>query len=157
MNMRTSGFKWFCCVTVIGLIGGCASEGHTSFFANPDPALRKSAVEFAVDGAKRSYESTARKAGQAQARATFDQQAHRIDIVNLSETDWHDVEVWINQTYVVLVPTMPKGEDNDKKLDFEMFYDQGAHHFDTDGGKNPIKTIEIFRDGAMYTVPATQE
>jgi hypothetical protein len=137
-----------------GIIG-CSTDGHPSFLPNPDPALRKTSAELASDAAKRNYEADAPRGGQAAARAEFELMAHRFDVVNLSDTDWNDVEVWVNQQYVILVPAMPK--EQDKKLDFEMFYDRDGHHFDTQGGKNPIKTLEIYRDGKLFTVPATQE
>ena len=59
-------------------------------------------------------------------------------------------EVWINGEYVVYCPNFQK--KTDKSLNFRMFFDAQGHHFDTQGGKNPLKTLEIFRDGTMYTV-----
>ena len=73
--------------------------------------------------------------------------------VNLSDADWSGVEVWINQKYVLLVPSMPRNIA--ERLDFTMFFDHDGHHFDTQGGKNPLQSLEIYRDGKMFTVPAT--
>jgi len=56
---------------------------------------------------------------------------------------------------VLFVPALQK--DTDEKLDFEMFFDRDGHHFDTDGGKNPLQAIEIFHDGKMYDVKATPD
>jgi hypothetical protein len=33
-----------------------------------------------------------------------------------------------------------------------MFYDQNGHHFDTKGGANPVKSLEVYRDGVLYQV-----
>lgn len=134
---------------------GCASDGKPSFLPNPDPNLHKTSAELAADAAKRNYEASAPRGGLADARAQYELMSRRVDIVNLADADWDHVEVWINQNYVVFVPIMQKQED--KKLDFEMFFDRDGHHFDTDGGKNPIKTVEIFREGKMYTVRTNME
>ena len=76
-------------------------------------------------------------------------------MVNLSKNDWSNVEVWVNQKYVLFIPEMQ--HDVDKKLDFEMFYDRDGHHLDTQHGKYPIKTIEFCLDGKLYSVTATME
>ena len=144
-------------VSVMGMavVMGCSSDGSPSPFANPDPLLRKSSAELAADAAKRSYESDSPRGGVAPARAQYELMSRRLDIVNLSDTDWSDVEVWINKDFVVDVPKMAKNDD--KKLDFEMFYDRDGHHFRTEDGANPIKNVEICHDGTMYSVPATME
>jgi hypothetical protein len=144
----------------VGMVGmalamGCSSDGAPSPFPNPDPLLRKSSAELAADAAKRTYESDSQRGGVAPARAQYELMSRRLDIVNLSDNDWADVEVWINKDYVIDVPKMAKNDD--KKLDFEMFYDRDGHHFRTENGANPIKNVEIYEDGKMYSVPATME
>ncbi len=133
-------------------LAGCSSDGAPSLFPNPDANLHKNSAEFAADAAKRNYESDAPRGGAAEARAQYELSHRRIDLVNLSKEDWSNVEVWVNQKYVVFVPEMQA--DIDKKLDFEMFYDQDGHHFDTQGGKNPLQTLEICKDGTLYSVKA---
>jgi hypothetical protein len=134
-------------------VGGCVSDGQPALFPNPDPNLRKSSAQLAADAAKRAYEADAPKGGQAAARAQYELMDHRFDIVNLSDADWDNVEVWVNQKYVVFVPRMQKNED--KRLDFEMFFDRDGHHFSTEGGKTPVQSLELYRDGKLFTVPAT--
>lgn len=135
-------------------LAGCTSEGHTSFWANPDSVMRRSAAEFAADAAKRGYPATATRNTQVCARAEFEQMMGRVDLVNLTPADINEVDVWINQQYVVHVPVLKT--QGDEKLDFEMFYNRDGHKFETDGGKNPIKTIELFHDGQIYPVIAGQ-
>jgi hypothetical protein len=132
---------------------GCVSDGRPALFPNPDPNLRKSSAQLAADAAKRSYEADAPKGGQAAARAQYELMDHRIDLVNLSDADWDNVEVWLNHSYVVFVLKMEKNAD--KRLDFEMFFDRDGHHFSTVGGKTPVESLEIYRDGKMFTVPTT--
>lgn len=136
-------------------LAGCSSEGHTSFWANPDPLMRRSAATFAADAAKRSYPATAPHGPQATARAEFDQMMGRIDLVNLTAADVQNVEVWINQQYVVQIPTIKS--QGDEKLDFEMFYDHDGHIFTTNGGKNPIKMMELFHDGQLFPIIIGQQ
>ena len=74
----------------------------------------------------------------------------RQDLANISDQDWSNVEVWINAQYVVYCPSFQK--KSDKCLYFTMFYDQNGHHFDTKGGANPVKSLEVYRDGVLYQV-----
>jgi hypothetical protein len=146
-----------CAVGLLGaaLLCGCASDGKPSTLPNPDPNLRKTSAELAADAAKRGYEASAPKGGEAIARAQYELMSEQFDVVNLSDTDWTNVELWVNQNYVLFIPAMQR--NSDKRVDFQMLFDRDGHHFDTQGGKNPISTLEVFRDGKIYTVPAVQE
>jgi hypothetical protein len=134
---------------------GCSSDGQTSVLPNPDGNLQRTSAEFAADAAKRQYEAEAPRDKATDARAQYEIMTHRIDIVNLADADWSDVEVWINHEYVVYLPSMQKMVD--EKLDYEMFFDRDGHHFESKGGANPLQSIEIYRDGKMYDVTATAE
>jgi hypothetical protein len=137
-----------------GLLG-CVGDGEPTLLPNSDPALHKSSTELASDAAKRSYEVSAPKSDAANARAEYDIMQRKFDLVNLSDSDWSNVEVWVNQKYVVHVPKLQK--DTDERLSFNVFYDRDGHRFDTNGGKNPIRNLEICKDGMMYTVTAMLE
>jgi hypothetical protein len=76
---------------------------------------------------------------------------NRLDIVNLSDEDWSDVEVWVNQGYVVHVPLMKAHEL--KRLNFQMLYNDNGQYFPVDNSKVLVKSVELYRDGKMYTVP----
>ncbi|HUB26881.1 MAG TPA: hypothetical protein VL992_15760 [Tepidisphaeraceae bacterium] len=145
--MRTS--LTYCAVGLIGLLAiGC--EGTVSLIPDADPNLRQPPAVFAADAAKRHYEADAQKIPDKDFRAQYALIVHQVDLANISSQDWHDVEVWINGTYVLHIPYFEK--KSDKTLYFTMFYDQNGHHFDTNYGQNPIKKIEVFRGGAMYSV-----
>ncbi|MGA2582051.1 MAG: hypothetical protein ABSG31_02145 [Tepidisphaeraceae bacterium] len=137
-----------------GLLG-CVGDGEPTLLPNSDPALHKSSTELASDAAKRSYEVSAPKSDAANARAEYDIMQRKFDLVNLSDSDWSNVEVWVNQKYVVFLPTIQKNVD--EQLNFEFFYDRDGDHFNTDKGKNPVQTLEVFHDGTMYNIPATME
>jgi hypothetical protein len=140
---------------IVAGISGCSTDGAPSLLPNPDASLRKSSAELAADAAKREYENQAPRAGSADARAQYELMQRRLDLVNLSKGDWSNVEVWVNQKYVLFIPRMQQGVD--KKLDFEMFYDRDGHHFDTQNGKRPFQSLEICLDGKLYSVTATME
>jgi hypothetical protein len=148
-----------CCIVgslvLMGLVfglAGCVSDGSPSLIANPDPNLNKTSAELAADAAKRHYEADAPKGDTGEARAQYELMTKRLDLVNLSKADWSDVEIWINHEYVLFVPQMKQAED--KTLDFTLFYDQDGHHFETKKGENPLKTVEVYKDGKMYDVTA---
>jgi hypothetical protein len=135
-------------ILIVGSALGCA--GRPTIVPNPDPALRKTAAQFAADAARRHpYKADAPRAGQAQARAQVGYMLNQFDVVNLSQEEWTDVEVWLNQGYVVFVPKMEPGVL--KRLPFTMFYDDRGNTFPTRG--RLATKLEIYRDGRMYDVP----
>jgi hypothetical protein len=138
------------CVAISGLLAiGCA--GRPSIFPNPDKNLRRSSAQFAADAAVRHpYKAEAPSGGEAEARAEVDYVADHINIANLSNQDWKDVEIWVNQNYVVFLPVMQSKAM--KKIEFTMLYDDKGHWFPTDNSKVMIKKLEIYRDGKRYDV-----
>ena len=134
-------------IVALGVIG---CEGTVSLIPDADPDLRQPPPVFAADAAKRHYEAGAQKVPDTDFRAQYGLIMREVDLANISNHDWDDVEVWINHTYVLHLKHF--GKKSDKTLYFSMFYDQSGHHFDTDFGKTPIQSLEIFRDGNMYAV-----
>lgn len=131
------------------LLAGCADR--PSILPNSDPNLRKTNAQFAADAAKRfPYKSDAPRGGPAEARAQVGYTLDQIEIVNLSKEPWADVEVWVNQKYVVFIPLMQPGVL--KKLDFEMLFDDKGASFPTDNSKVLVNKVEIYRGGKMYDV-----
>ena len=135
--------------------GGCA--GRPSLIPNKDEALRKTSTQFAADAAKRSYKSDAPKAGEAPARAEVDYTLKELRIGNLSPDDWTDVEVWVNQKYVVYLPSLPKQNKGEgyRHLNFQMFYDNQGEYFPVNvfRSKERIEKVEVYRDGKIFAVP----
>jgi hypothetical protein len=135
-----------CCASIVAL-AGCA--GRPSVLPNPDKELRRSSSQFAADAAKRHpYKSDVPQGGEAPARAQVGYMLDRIEVVNLSNEDWNDVEVWVNQQYVVAVPTMQPGQL--KVLNFQMIYDEKGNYLPTD--KVRVNKLQLLRDGTMYDV-----
>jgi len=128
---------------------GC--DGQPALLPNSDTSLRKSSAMFAADAAKRHYPADAPRAGEAAARADYEPMIKQIDVVNLSDTDWEGVELWLNSKYVVFVPKMEKGMN--KVINYQMLFDDDGHHFDSDNGKNPVQKLELVREGKVYSVP----
>lgn len=96
-------------VALLGLammVGGCAS-GSNSLLQNPNKDLRKHRKEFVADAATRSYPTTAQSVATSPIRGEVDYQIDVINLVNLSDTEWKDVEVWVNGRYVCSLTTLP--------------------------------------------------
>jgi hypothetical protein len=132
------------------LLCGCTTR--PTFFSNADPALRKTTAQFAADAAKRSYEADAPKGGNANGAAEVDYGIHRLSIVNSSSEDWKDVEIWLNKKYVILIPTVPANAAHVEMLDFKSIFDQYGNSFPRDSAVTPIETVEMFKDGKMYSL-----
>ncbi|HEY0009794.1 MAG TPA: hypothetical protein VGB55_13785, partial [Tepidisphaeraceae bacterium] len=127
-------------------------------FPNRDPALRKTSAEFAADAAKRHpYQANAPRGGQAKAGAEVGYVFDRLDVINLSDVEWTDVELWINQNYVIFLPRMEA--KTIKTVPFQALYDASGNSFPLGNGKllnrQPVVVdrVELYRDGKLYDVP----
>ena len=128
---------------------GC--QGRPTLFPNPDPSLRKTSTQFAADAARRfPYKADAPHAVENSARAQVAYSLNRLEVVNFSEEDWSDVEVWVNRRYVCHVPKMESRKL--KEVHFPMLYDDTGAYFPFDNKRMLVETVEIFRDGTMYAV-----
>jgi hypothetical protein len=136
-------------------MSGCVGDGRPTIIPNSDSALRKTSTEFAADAAKRSYEFNAPMGHDIIARAQYNVMERQFEVANLSNSDWQNVEFWVNQKYVVSVPQFDR--NTGKTLNFELFYDSDGHHFETDHGANPVRSLQIYQGGKMFDVVATLE
>ena len=132
------------------VLAGCS--GRPSLIPNPDKSLRKTSAQFAADAAKRHpYNKDAPRGGEAVARAQVGYTLNQLDVVNLSQEPWNDVEVWVNQNYVVFLPVMEPNKL--KSLNFQMLFDDQGNSFPIDNKKVLINKVEVLHDGKMYDVP----
>jgi hypothetical protein len=133
-------------------VSGCISDAKPSLLPNPDPALNKTSAQFAADAAKRHpYKPDVPRGGEAVARAQVGYWINRLEVINLSDQDWKDVEVWVNQKYVVFLPKMEKKLL--KRLPFEMLFDEAGAYFPKDNNKVMMNKVELYKDGKMYDLP----
>ena len=143
----------FVIAILLALLGGC--EGRVSLFPNADPELRKAPPEFAADAAKRfPYKANASVAGEAAGRASVDYGLDVIQVTNISDEDWNNVELWINKQYVLFLPKVEKGAQSIKTLNFQMFFNDHGQSFPTNNIPldNQVHTVEVLRDGKLYAV-----
>ena len=138
-------------VVVATLGGGCA--GRVSLLPNSDRSLRQTPAQFASQAAKRTYQTDLPDGGDAQARAQVAYDGNYIQILNLSDEDWTDVEVWVNKKYVVHLPRIDAGTKRVKSITFMMLYDDQGNPFPSDNRKQMIDTLEVVRDGEKQLVP----
>jgi len=140
-----------CALALIASLGaGCS--GRPSMLPNKDKSLRTSSAAFAADAAKRfPYKSDAPRAGQAVARAQVGYTMNQLEVVNLSEETWTDVEIWVNEKYVVFIPTMKPKEL--KILNFQMLFNEKGDYFPVNNKTVRINRVEAYRDGQMWDIP----
>jgi len=133
------------------LIGaGCADS--PTLIPSSDHDLRRSNAQFAADAAKRTYPTTATAGGQAAAQADVDYGwTNRIQMINLTDEDWIDADLWVNQTYVVHLSKWYKKQM--KTITFSMLFDRDGNTFPTNNTKVRIDKLEVVRDGKIYNVP----
>src|SRR5689334_16599582 len=102
---------------VLTFLAGCA--GRPSLFPNSNPDLRRTSAQFAADAAKRTYRADA-EPGTIKARAAIEYGIKEVQLVNLSDEEWTNVEVWVNERYVCFVPKItPKKL---QRINFQMLY-----------------------------------
>jgi hypothetical protein len=143
----------FVIALLLTLLGGC--EGRVSLFPNGDPELRKTPPEFAADAAKRfPYKANAPMAGEAAGRVSVDYQLDVLQLTNISDEDWNNVELWINKQYVVFLPKVGKGAQSIETINFQMIFNDKGQSFPTNNIPldNQVHTVELMRDGKLYAV-----
>jgi hypothetical protein len=143
--------RLFCGLVVVGLMVGC--NNRPGVFPNSDPALTKKPAEFSADAANRHpMKTNLPDAGPADGIARIDYTIEFIQLTNLSDTDWTNVEVWVNKKYVVFVPKIEAGKL--RTLFFGMFYDGRGHTIPPAVDNQPrIQSVQMLRNGAWYDVP----
>ncbi len=139
------------CLFALVLVMAAGCSGRPSLVPNSDTSLRKSSAQFSSDAAKRyPYKADAPRAGQAAARAQVGYTMDRLEVVNLSDETWTDVEIWVNGKYVVFVPQMKP--DDLKVLNFQMLYDDKGKYFPINNKAVRVDRVEAYRDGQMWDI-----
>ena len=137
----------------LALAAVCGCADRPTIFDNPDPNLRLSSSELRGDALARfPYKEDAPKAREIKARAQVAYQLNRMEVVNFSDADWQDVEVWVNHKYVCHVPKMQRGQL--KEIHFPMLFDEKGNSFPMNSNKGQmlVRSVEILRDGKIYQV-----
>lgn len=135
------------------VVSGVGCSGRVSLLPNSDKSLRQTPAQFASEAAKRPYQMDLPDGGDPEARAQVAYEADQLQLLNLSQEDWTDIEVWLNQKYVMHLPRLEAGKKRVKTLTFLMFYDDAGNPFPTNNKKQFIDKLEIVRDGKKYNVP----
>lgn len=135
----------------LGLAAGCA--GRPSLVPNSDPNLRRTSAQFAADAARRHpYKADAPRGGAAMGRAEYNLLLGTLQVLNYSDEDWDNVEIWVNRKYVCWLPKIEKGKQRVKTINFQMLYDDAGNYFWTNGGKTPVEQVELYKNGKMYSI-----
>ena len=143
--------------TGLAALAGCA--GRPSLIPNSDPALRKTTEQFATDAARRHpFNAGLPSGGTAKGRAQVGYGRDVIELVNLDTQDWHDVELWANRKYVVMIPRIRAGAPRVTTINFGMMFDDKGRYFPLDNRvpERMVRQLEIVRDGTIYSMPFAQ-
>ena len=153
MNTRCRSIVILASLLVLAsLLAAVGCEGRPTLIPNNDPALRKTSAQFAADAAKRHpYKDDLPKGGEAVARAEVDYMMNEIDVANLSQQDWEEVDLWVNKNYVVHVPHMTHGKQ--VNLPFQMIFDANGNHIPTSKLALKVCKLEAVMGGKMYDIP----
>lgn len=137
-------------VVVLLLLTGCSNR--PSLLPNNDHSLRKTSTQFAADAALRHpYKAEAPQGGEAVARAHVGYSLDRVEVVNLSDEDWHEVELWVNEKYVVYLPKMERNQL--KSINFQMLFDSKGNSFPLDNRQTMVEKLDAYRGGKLYAIP----
>ena len=135
----------------LALVAGCA--GRPSLVPNSDPNLRRTSAQFAADAARRHpYKADTPRGGAAMGRAEYNLMLGTLQVLNYSDEDWDNVEIWVNRKYVCWLPKIEKGKQRVKTINFQMLYDDAGNYFWTNGGKTPVEQVELYKNGKMYSI-----
>ena len=142
-------------LTLLILAGGglVGCSGRVSLLPNSDKSLRRTPAQFASSAAKRTYQFDLPDGGTAAARAQVAYDTDTVQILNDSEEDWSDVEIWVNHKYVVHLPRIEAGRKRVKSIKFRMLYDDQGNSFPSDNRRQMIDNLEMVRDGKKYQIP----
>lgn len=140
---------WIALCLAVMTVAGCTDK--PSLFPNSDPKLRKTKAEFAEE-AKKLFPYPGPAAETANGAAEIDVEFDKVRLTNLSDTDWLNIDLWVNGGYVVHVPKI-EAKGGVRTLDFQMIYNAKGDHLPTNNDKHPVTLIEIRLNGVMYKVP----
>ena len=85
-------------------------------------------------------------------RAEYNLLLGTLQVLNYSDEDWDNVEIWVNRKYVCWMPKIEKGKRRVKTINFQMLYDDAGNYFWTNGGKTPVEQVELYKNGKMYSI-----
>lgn len=138
-------------VLLVLALTGCTG-GYTTFTPNALDSLNRKPAQLAADSAKRTYPSDVPSAKtnfiRGEAQYTFD----HLHLLNLTDEPMQDVEVWVNERFVVHLPTFPT-KPFIVKIPFRALYDQDAIHFPTNNRATTVRKVQVLVDGELLDVP----
>ncbi len=130
------------------LLAGCVD--NAVLIPSSDTSLNKTAATFATDAkACFPYPVEAQRGKDLDIRAEVGYMWNVINLVNYAGQDWENVELWVNKQYVLPLAHLESGKT--KRISFKMLYDNEGSYFPLGG--TMIKSLELKKDGMMFTVP----
>lgn len=153
MKSRRKPLPLYVWVVLALWVVGCADRPG---YMNSDERLRKTSAQFSAQAVKlHPFPTTAPSGGEAVARVEVSYGQSLIRVANLSDTDWTDMPLWVNEKYVIMLPSVPK--KTLKTILFQMLFDDNGNYFPTDHAKSPVKKVHILMDDKLYSIPVRLE
>jgi hypothetical protein len=142
-------------LSAIVLSGACVAfglgcEARPGFYPNQDPTLREPIKTLRADGSQRLYPSEAPRVKGIAARAQIGYMSKTIDVANLGDEDWKDVEVWVNETYVCFLPIVQHGVL--KSIPFNALFDREGNYIPRNSSTFIVQSVEVYIGGKLYEV-----
>lgn len=128
---------------------GC--ESRPGYYPNQDLSLRKPIRTIRADSVQRIYPAEAARVKGIAARSQVGYMAKTVDVANLTDTDWTEVEVWVNETYVCYLPKIEAGVL--KSIPWDALYDRDAKTLPKESHNFVVNTVEVYMGGKLYEVP----
>ena len=132
-------------LSLLAWSGGCAS-GSNSLLPSKDKNLCKPKKELLAEAAQRSFPAEATSQGEAPMRAEIDYGLRVINIVNLSEQSWNNVQVWVNGEYACQVTALPVKRQ--VGVNFEVLYNKQGQQAPLSGVW--VNKAQLVADGKVY-------
>ncbi|MEM8874755.1 MAG: hypothetical protein AAGD32_10920 [Planctomycetota bacterium] len=132
-------------------LAGCQG-GWTTVTPNRLDSLNRKPAQFAADAAKRTYPADVPAAKTNLIRGEADYTFDHLHLLNLTEEPMADVEVWVNERFVVFLPEFPN-KPTIVKIPFRALYDQDAIHFPTNNRVISVRKVQVLVDGELLDVP----
>lgn len=129
------------------VIGGCAS-GSNVMMPSTDKDLRHSKKTLAKEATSRPYPATAPTAEKSAVQGEIDYQLNVINLINLGESDWSGMVVWVNGKYSAPLGLLPAKQQ--RGIPFSLFFDENGNRAPNKGVW--VETVDVLYNGTMYRI-----
>ena len=132
-------------------LAGCATDTtNVNPATNPstNPSVKQSHPSFPAYAASRQYPADLPKVDEKNVYAEVEYQLDAIHLINFGDKDLANVEVWVNEHYVMFVGALPLKQQ--RGVTFNVLFDSAGHRAPSKGVW--VDKVELNYDGQMHAV-----